>query len=84
MAPKSFHFAILPISIQPGRRAGEVHPVAAKIEEARALLVEVKEDARRRQQQILKEEEEKENRVGRNEEKKTHSSRRNFAVAPIK
>ena len=65
-----------------------MHPVAAKIEEARRLLVEtkeVKEDARRRQQQILKEEEEeKENRVGRNEEQKTHSWRRNFAVAPMK
>ena len=89
MAPKSFHFANLPVRIQPARVAGEVHPVAAKKEEERPLLVEtkeVKEDTCRRQQQILKEEEEeeKENRVGRNEEQKTHSWRRNFAVAPMK
>ena len=85
MAPKSFHFANLPVRIQPARVAGEVHPVAAKKEEERLLLVEtkeVKEDTCRRQQQILKEE--KENRVGRIEEQKTHSWRSSFAVAPMK
>ena len=63
-------------------------PLVAKKVEERPLLVDMmkgaKEDTSRRRQQMLKEGEEKENRVGRKEERASHSWRRSVAVASRK